>query len=254
MLCPRCGQSVGEKSDICPHCSFILDTAFLGDDILDDMQRARPGRGGIEARDFEISKAVELRSKDAAAQPLRRAAIQKESAQNPKRGYVSGQSKVGVAPNTTICAVDHDRDHGEVEPTFFESKVLKLASMPITLDKVADVLGLEIHETYAIATRLLNQRFIEVVGFAEDSGLAHLGATLVGSAPNPNDLPSLASVSPEIDITDPEIDGAFRVKTHEGEALGVDAALPSEEELADLPQRGVSGTPTKVGRSTSRES
>ncbi len=34
MQCPKCGEGFGEGAVICPRCDFILDTTFLGDDIL----------------------------------------------------------------------------------------------------------------------------------------------------------------------------------------------------------------------------
>lgn len=36
MQCPKCGESVGGAAVICPRCDYILDTSFLGDDILNE--------------------------------------------------------------------------------------------------------------------------------------------------------------------------------------------------------------------------
>src|SRR6185503_5267343 len=32
--CPKCGEVTSDGAVICPRCDFILDTSFLGDDIL----------------------------------------------------------------------------------------------------------------------------------------------------------------------------------------------------------------------------
>src|SRR3954463_12264341 len=36
MQCPKCGETVEANAVICPRCDFILDTSFLGDDILNE--------------------------------------------------------------------------------------------------------------------------------------------------------------------------------------------------------------------------
>ena len=47
MICPKCGRPVDASAVICPGCDFILDTEFLGDEILDEEQSLRPGMGGV---------------------------------------------------------------------------------------------------------------------------------------------------------------------------------------------------------------
>ena len=37
MQCPKCGESSADATVICPGCDFILDSSFLGDDILDEV-------------------------------------------------------------------------------------------------------------------------------------------------------------------------------------------------------------------------
>ena len=46
MICPKCGQTVGSEAVICQHCNFILDTSFLGADILDEEKDLRPAPEG----------------------------------------------------------------------------------------------------------------------------------------------------------------------------------------------------------------
>src|SRR5687767_319669 len=39
--CPKCGESSADGTVICPGCDYILDTGFLGDDILNERTGAQ---------------------------------------------------------------------------------------------------------------------------------------------------------------------------------------------------------------------
>ena len=60
MICPKCGRPVDESAVICPGCDFILDSGFLGEEVLDEEKDLRPGRGGIEPAVFNLADAVIL--------------------------------------------------------------------------------------------------------------------------------------------------------------------------------------------------
>ena len=57
MICPKCGQTVQSDTVICGHCNFILDTDFLGQDILDEEKEMRPGKGGVSPAMFNLRNA-----------------------------------------------------------------------------------------------------------------------------------------------------------------------------------------------------
>lgn len=52
--CPKCGESSADGTVICPGCDYILDTAFLGDDILNERTGAQ--------KPVKVSEAVNVSS------------------------------------------------------------------------------------------------------------------------------------------------------------------------------------------------
>ncbi|MFZ9889960.1 MAG: hypothetical protein ACO3JL_20885, partial [Myxococcota bacterium] len=108
MICPKCGRPVVASAVICVGCDFILDSAFLGDEILDEDKSLRPGVGGVAPGSFNLADAVILGNLDEKSQVFETA----DSGFHDKettgaRLYVSGRSQAMMAPDAIPAVVPH---------------------------------------------------------------------------------------------------------------------------------------------------
>lgn len=89
MKCPGCGGDIEEGAWICPHCEFIVDTSFLGNDITNE----RPEPAQVRAED-PVGPTAEESSPSGGAPSKRRAKSRSKSRSKAKsRGKSRGSSR-----------------------------------------------------------------------------------------------------------------------------------------------------------------
>ena len=93
---------------ICPGCDFILDTDFLGGDILDDEHQLRPGQGGVDPAVFNLADAVILGNigDDTSSFETSDSGFHLKQELGAARLYVSGRSQAVMSPDAVIAMID----------------------------------------------------------------------------------------------------------------------------------------------------
>ena len=166
MICPKCGQTVQIDTVICGHCNFILDTTFLGDDILDEEKDMRPGRGGVSPALFSLRNANILNEvEDAGTANFESEGGEHESnpGQIAERLYVSGRSQAAIAPDA-IPAIANMPAPGECTP--FEKHVLDQINGKRPVELIQRRAGLNEIEVKTTLATLADRNIIKMVGRA----------------------------------------------------------------------------------------
>jgi tetratricopeptide (TPR) repeat protein len=216
MICPKCGRPVSENAVICQGCNFILDTGFLGEEILDEDKTLRPGKGGIDPAVFNLADAVILGSIENKPQSFETG----DSGFNIKestgaRLYVSGLTKAVMAPDAILEIIETSPTSLKLSP--FEEHVLQFIDGEKPVDKIRKAAGLDETEVKTALATLADKGIIKVTGRA----LMELGDNNASLPKRPagrkRALNALAgSMGGISDETDRAIDEAFRTEAGVG--------------------------------------
>jgi hypothetical protein len=151
---------------ICPGCDFILDTDFLGEEILDEEQQLRPGVGGVDPAVFNLADAVILGDIDEiAAQAFETSDSGFHVRESTgARLYVSGRSQVVMAPDAVPAIIEGGADNVRLTP--FEKHVLTFIDGKRPVEVIRLKAGLDESEVKTALATLADKGVVEVVGRA----------------------------------------------------------------------------------------
>ncbi len=155
MHCPKCGAPVDSTQVICQECRFILDTDFLGDGILDDLDQHRPGSGGINARELNVDRISYLERK------------LPEQARHKSRDvfehisdYAAGKSLIMVAPGAVPEQVmSHIPQHAQ---TPFQHLLLTHIDGEKPIETIAAETPLSLSEVRLHIEEMIQKKWIKV--------------------------------------------------------------------------------------------
>jgi hypothetical protein len=268
MICPKCGRPVTEAAVICPGCDFILDTGFLGEEILDEEKTLRPGRGGVDPAMFNLADAVILGDIDDSAQSFETSDSGFHVRESTgARLYVSGRSQALLAPDA-IPAIIQAASKSGVRLTPFERHVLTFIDGSRPVETIRQIAGLDESEVKTALATLADKGVVEVVGRA----LVELGEDASPRLPRrPQSRGQLrrqiaGAFGPVEDEADAALEEAFRTQTglsplnadelapsgddddgdvfsHEGSGEGSGEDFVSESETNELASLASSSTP-----------
>lgn len=165
MICPKCGRPVEPNAVICSGCDFILDTDFLGDEILDEEQSLRPGIGGVDPAVFNLADAVILGDLDEQAQSFETSdsGFHVRESTNA-RLYVSGRSQAMMAPDAVPAILPDGLTSVRLTP--FEKHVLSFIDGKRPVEIIRIRAGLDESEVKTALATLADKGVVEVVGRA----------------------------------------------------------------------------------------
>ncbi len=249
MICPKCGRPVAENAVICRGCDFILDTQFLGADILDEEHQLRPGQGGIDPAAFNLADAVILGNigDDLSSFETSDSGFHLNVEQQAARLYVSGRSQAVMSPDAVIAIIDAGE---KVRLTPFEKHVLRFIDGHRPVEMIRKQAGLDEAEVKTALATLADKGVVKVVGRAlADAVLA--GDSDVDTAPGVGARKTPRRVRGTLvgavvvvgDEADQAIDDAFRTRVRadaprldglKGPVDGDDVFSMSEEHPASL--------------------
>ncbi len=165
MICPKCGRPVEENAVICRGCDFILDTAFLGGDILDEEHQLRPGQGGVDPAVFNLADAVILGNigDDSSSFETSDSGFHLKKDLQAARLYVSGRSQAVMSPDAVIGRIDSSE---QVRLTPFEKHVLRFIDGRRPVETIRRQAGLDEAEVKTALANLADKGVVKVVGRA----------------------------------------------------------------------------------------
>jgi tetratricopeptide (TPR) repeat protein len=172
MICPKCGRPVEEVAEICTGCDFILDTAFLGADILDEEEALRPGAGGVDPSVFNLADAVILGDIEENSQVFETSDSGFDNRESAgARIYVSGRSQALMSPDA-IPAKMHTETPVRLTP--FEKHVLDFIDGKRPVELIRKAAGLDESEVKTALATLADKGVIQVIGrlLADDEAAA----------------------------------------------------------------------------------
>ena len=243
MICPKCGRPVRADDVICSGCDFILDTGFLGEEILDEDQSYRPGRGGVSPGGFNLDDAVILGDLEETAQSFETSDSGFHSTRKAgARLYVSGRSHVVMAPDAVPAPV-RERDPG-IRLTPFEEHVLGFIDGQRVVEQIGFEAGLDESEVKTALATLADKGVIEVIGRAlvslpqpvaaprarERKGQRASFAALVGSGEDETDQAIAAAFRTQTGLQAPPPEQLL--PAHDGEDDNLDVFVATGPESA----------------------
>lgn len=223
-----------ETAVICRGCEFILDTEFLGADILDEEQALRPGAGGVDPAAFNLADAVILGNIDESSHGVETmdSGFHHLKGNFSARLYVSGQSQALMAPDAVPALAESIEG---VRLTPFERHVLAFIDGKRPVESIRRAAGLDEAEVKTALATLSDKGVVKVVGrlLADlaapddpDSGAARRAPRARGVG--------VGAVALVGDVADRVIEDAFRTQ--------VRAMAPAlSGDGADGPAGGLSG-------------
>jgi len=229
MICPKCGRPVPDAAVICPGCDFILDTDFLGDEILDEDKRLRPGKGGIDPASFNLADAVILGDMDEKSQVFDTQDTGfhvKET--TSARLYVTGRSQAVMAPDAVPAKTGNKYDKRRLTP--FERHLLGYIDGVRPVEVIQREAGLDDAEVKTALATLTDKGVVHVIGRAlvelEPMEVAQGAARKRRQRYHPDIVGAVALVG---DDTEQALEESFRTQTN--------LQRPSSEELRGPPSR-----------------
>ncbi|MDP2344934.1 MAG: hypothetical protein Q8O67_28570 [Deltaproteobacteria bacterium] len=165
MICPKCGRPVEENAVICRGCDFILDTGFLGGDILDEEHQLRPGQGGVDPAVFNLADAVILGNigDDSSSFETSDSGFHLKKDLQAARLYVSGRSQAVMSPDAVIGRIDSNE---KVRLTPFEKHVLRFIDGRRPVETIRRQAGLDEAEVKTALANLADKGVVRVMGRA----------------------------------------------------------------------------------------
>ena len=165
MICPKCGRPVKEHAVICRGCDFILDTGFLGGDILDEEHQLRPGQGGVDPAVFNLADAVILGNigDDSSSFETSDSGFHLRNELQGARLYVSGRSHAVMSPDAVIGRIE---SQDKVRLTPFEKHVLRFIDGRRPVETIRRQAGLDEAEVKTALANLADKGVVKVVGRA----------------------------------------------------------------------------------------
>ena len=227
MICPKCGRPVEEAAVICPGCDFILDTNFLGGDILDEEHQLRPGQGGVDPAVFNLADAVILGNigDDTSSFETSDSGFHIKKDMQAARLYVSGRSQAVMSPDAVIAAID---DVTGVRLTPFEKHVLRFIDGKRPVEAIRRQAGLDEAEVKTALANLADKGVVKVVGRALSDVADFDSETAPGNAPRSKPRRMRGTLVGAVvvvgDAADQAIDDAFRTQVR---------AVPKLNDLRD---------------------
>lgn len=166
MICPKCGRPVNESAVICPGCDFILDTDFLGGDILDEEHQLRPGQGGIDPAVFNLADAVILGNigDESSSFETSDSGFHIKQDLGAARLYVSGRSQAVMSPDAVIATIELSVKNVRLTP--FEKHVLRFIDGKRAVESIRLHAGLDEAEVKTALATLADKGVVKVVGRA----------------------------------------------------------------------------------------
>jgi hypothetical protein len=166
VICPKCGRPVNESAVICPGCDFILDTDFLGGDILDEEHQLRPGQGGVDPAVFNLADAVILGNigDDSSSFETSDSGFHIKQDLGAARLYVSGRSQAVMSPDAVIATIETNVKNVRLTP--FEKHVLRFIDGKRAVESIRVQAGLDEAEVKTALATLADKGVVKVVGRA----------------------------------------------------------------------------------------
>lgn len=226
MICPKCGRPVEERAVICPGCDFILDTEFLGGDILDEEHQLRPGQGGVDPAVFNLADAVILGNigDDTSSFETSDSGFHLRPDLGAARLYVSGRSQAVMSPDAVIAKIDAGSKNVRLTP--FEKHVLRFIDGKRPVEAIRRQAGLDEAEVKTALATLADKGVVKVTGRALADADFDV-ETAPGNAPKKNPRRVRGTLVGAVvvvgDAADQAIDDAFRTN--------VRAARPEARDL-----------------------
>jgi tetratricopeptide (TPR) repeat protein len=211
---------------ICPGCDFILDTDFLGGDILDEEHQLRPGQGGVDPAVFNLADAVILGNigDDTSSFETSDSGFHLKQELGAARLYVSGRSQAVMSPDAVIAMIDKGEG---VRLTPFETHVLRFIDGKRPVESIRRQAGLDEAEVKTALANLADKGVVKVVGRALADAADFDVDTAPGNAPRGRPRRVRGTLVGAVvvvgDAADQAIDDAFRTN--------VRAERPSAAEL-----------------------
>lgn len=221
-LCPKCGRPVGEAAVICPGCDFILDTGFLGGDILDEEHQLRPGQGGVPADLFNLADALILGNigDDTSSFETSDSGFHLKKDMQAARLYVSGRSQAVMSPDAVIGLIDASEKGVRLTP--FEKHILSFIDGRRPVETIRRQAGLDESEVKTALATLADKGVVKVVGRAlADAADADIEtAPGVANKKNPRRVRGtlVGAVVVVGDAADQAIEDAFRTQVRANSA------------------------------------
>ncbi|MCP4501718.1 MAG: hypothetical protein GY822_17295 [Deltaproteobacteria bacterium] len=165
MICPKCGRPIPDAAVICPGCDFILDTDFLGTEILDEDKRLRPGMGGIDPEVFNLADAAILGDMDEKNQVF----DTQDTGFNVKettsaRLYVTGSTQAIMAPDAVPAKTGKSFNKRKLTP--FERHLLGYIDGVRPVEVIEREAGLDDAEVKTALVTLTEKGLVKVIGRA----------------------------------------------------------------------------------------
>lgn len=179
MRCPKCSREVAEGEAICPGCEFILDTSFLGDDILNTLTEAAPSDpdyGGDALLVGDPSEEAEDVFSDVTGSFLSApsVAVMRKVVAAPM--YLSMGMEGLLKPDTVLeLAADVDPTHLLLAP--FEAHVVSFIDGRRPVARIRKLSGLSLDDLRIALVMLAEKKIIRV------KGAARLGQSQIDTDP-----------------------------------------------------------------------
>ncbi len=232
---------------ICPGCDFILDTDFLGGDILDEEHQLRPGQGGVDPAVFNLADAVILGNigDDTSSFETSDSGFHLKQELGAARLYVSGRSQAVMSPDAVIAMID--KGDG-VRLTPFEKHVLRFIDGKRPVESIRRQAGLDEAEVKTALANLADKGVVKVVGRALADAADFDTDTAPGNVPKGRPRRVRGSLVGAVvvvgDAADQAIDDAFRTNVRAERPSPGELGLQADDGAvfsgsdADLPQVG----------------
>jgi hypothetical protein len=233
MICPKCGRPVEEAAVICPGCDFILDTRFLGGDILDEEHQLRPGQGGVDPAVFNLADAVILGNigDDTSSFETSDSGFHIKRDMQAARLYVSGRSQAVMSPDAVIAKIGTATN---VRLTPFEKHVLRFIDGKRPVESIRRQAGLDEAEVKTALANLADKGVVKVVGRALADAGEFDAETAPGIAPKSKPRRMRGTLVGAVvvvgDAADQAIDDAFRTQVRVAPRIDVEPSLSRDND------------------------
>lgn len=233
MICPKCGRPVEEAAVICPGCDFILDTRFLGGDILDEEHQLRPGQGGVDPAVFNLADAVILGNigDDTSSFETSDSGFHIKRDMQAARLYVSGRSQAVMSPDAVIAKIG---TAANVRLTPFEKHVLRFIDGKRPVESIRRQAGLDEAEVKTALANLADKGVVKVVGRALADAGEFDAETAPGIAPKSKPRRMRGTLVGAVvvvgDAADQAIDDAFRTQVRAAPRIDIEPSLSRDDD------------------------
>ncbi len=170
--CPKCGRDNDVNAVICTACDYILDTSFLGDDILDDRETPPPvdyGSDSLILGHAGTDDEFDSFTSETTGDFLTAATSAGVRAIRPAEVYIDRQTKA-LLEDAAILRVKESVDVGSLQLSPFESHILTQFDGQRPVARARKLTGLSEDDFRIGAALVIDKGVLELVGHAERVG------------------------------------------------------------------------------------